>query len=75
MPSKTPIQLLEDELKEFENSLKKSISCYQKGELDYYTHFTHKTNLHRNISLYKEAIYLLKIAKEDGTHEDSRTTM
>jgi len=64
MSSFTPMKLLEKELKDNERALEKSISMYNKGVIDCETHLLHKENLIKLITLYKEAINLLKHAEQ-----------
>jgi len=55
----SPLELLEKELKEYEESLEKSKEAFTEGRIDASTHSTHHNNLDPKIQEYKEAIRIL----------------
>jgi hypothetical protein len=57
---RSPIQILEKELYEYEKALDKSIKLYEKGDIDLETHLVHKKNLKHLIEQFTYAIYKLK---------------
>ena len=56
----TPLELLENKLKDLEKSLHKSFESLNKGQITKELHITHKTNIEPIIFNYKQAINFLK---------------
>lgn len=60
---KTPIELLEFELKLLERSKEKSIQSFEKGDIDIDLHVTHLSNLEPMIIKFKKSIGILKASE------------
>lgn len=56
----SPIELLERQLREYEDALRKSKNSYAADEISFAQHATHRVNLTAKISRYKTAILILK---------------
>lgn len=56
----TPIELLKNQLREYEKALQKSFDSNRLGLTDNETHLIHKNNLEPKIFEYKQAINLLE---------------
>ena len=56
----SPIELLQKQLKEYEDSLQKSKEAYVADTISFSQHATHRANLMPMICRYRTAILLLK---------------
>ena len=54
-----PIELLKDQLNEYQKALHKSFESFKKGEITKELHETHKANLQSKIFQYKQALNFL----------------
>ena len=57
----TPIELLKEQLYEYEKAFAKSFNAYTINKIDLKTHETHKANLLPKIEKYRQAIKTLEM--------------